>query len=62
MLNIETSTGKMVSLNDSKYQVWKIKMEDILYMKDLYLPVFSLVKLEDKGENEKYVIGKCMTF
>ena len=47
---MDTSSDKMVSLNESNYQVWKRKMGDILYVKDhLHLrPVFS-----DKKPNEK---------
>ena len=29
----------MVSLNGKNYMIWKAKMEDILYCKDLYSPI-----------------------
>ncbi|XP_050914815.1 uncharacterized protein LOC127129727 [Lathyrus oleraceus] len=40
-----TSTGSstMIKLTSSNYSIWKPRMEDILYCKDLYQP------LQDKG-------------
>ena len=49
---MEANTGRMVSLNGSNYHVWKGKMEDLLYVKDYYLPVFSTDKPEDKSVEE----------
>ena len=52
MLNMDTSSAKMVTLNGSNYQVWKRKMEDILYVNDLHLPVFSDEKPDNKTDRE----------
>ena len=52
MLNMDTSSTKMVTLNGSNYQVWKRKMEDILYVNDLHLSVFSNEKPADKTDKE----------
>ena len=49
---MDTSSAKMVTLNVSNYQVWKRKMEDILYVNDLHLPVFSDEKPDDKTDRE----------
>jgi hypothetical protein len=33
------SNNTMIKLTSSNWQIWKSKMEDILYCKDLYEPV-----------------------
>ena len=38
---MESNTSTMITLNGSNYHVWKGKMEDLLYVKDYYLPVFA---------------------
>ena len=40
---MEENTGIMIKLTATNYSIWKPKMEDILYYKDLYDPV-------EKGE------------
>ncbi|GJT46798.1 hypothetical protein Tco_0955513 [Tanacetum coccineum] len=49
---MEANTSRMVSLNGSNYHVWKGKMEDLLYVKDYYLPVFTTEKPENKTHAE----------
>ncbi|CAA0826333.1 Unknown protein, partial [Striga hermonthica] len=49
---METNTSRMVTLNGSNYHVWKGKMEDLLYVKDYYLPVFTDEKSSDKTDKE----------
>ncbi|CAA0805812.1 Uncharacterized mitochondrial protein AtMg00300 [Striga hermonthica] len=49
---METNTRRMVTLNGSNYHVWKRKMEDLLYVKDYYLPVFTDEKPSDKTDKE----------
>ena len=49
---MEVNTNRMISLNGSNYHVWKGKMEDLLYVKDFYLPVFSTDKPENKTDAE----------
>ncbi|CAA0825255.1 mitogen-activated protein kinase kinase kinase 19 [Striga hermonthica] len=49
---METNTSRMVTLNGSNYHVWKGKMEDLLYVKDSYLPVFTDEKPSDKTDKE----------
>jgi len=36
---MEASTSLMVSLNGSNWLIWKAKMKDLLYCKDLYSSV-----------------------
>ena len=38
---METSTGdiQMISLNGQNWLIWKAKMEDLLFCKDLYVPI-----------------------
>ena len=40
----------MISLNGTNYHLWKGKMEDILYVKYYYLPVFVEEKSVDKSD------------
>lgn len=47
---METNTSRMVNLNSSNYHVWKDKMEDVLYIKSYYLPVFEATKPADKTD------------
>ncbi|CAA0837196.1 Uncharacterized mitochondrial protein AtMg00300 [Striga hermonthica] len=49
---METNTSRMVTLNGSNYHLWKGKMEDLLYVKDYYLPVFTDEKPSDKPNKE----------
>ena len=49
---METTNSRMVNLNGSNYHVWKGKMEDLLYVKDYYLPVFSSEKPANKTDAE----------
>ena len=39
-LKMEESSGAgMIRLTSSNYSIWKPRMEDILYCKDLYAPI-----------------------
>ncbi|GAB2302689.1 hypothetical protein Dimus_039387 [Dionaea muscipula] len=40
----------MVTLNGSNYHVWQGKMEDLLYVKQLHLPVFAKEKPDGKSD------------
>ncbi|GJX52528.1 putative RNA-directed DNA polymerase [Tanacetum coccineum] len=55
---MEANTGRMVSLNGSNYHVWKGKMEDLLYVKDYYLPVFTTKKSENKTYAEWTILHR----
>ncbi|PWA95872.1 hypothetical protein CTI12_AA044980 [Artemisia annua] len=55
---MEANTSRMVSLNVSNYHVWKGKMEDFLYVKDYYLPVFSTEKPENKTNAEWTILHR----
>jgi len=51
---METNTSGMVTLNDSNYNIWKVKMEDLIYVKNFHTPVFSNEKpsnISDEGWN-----------
>ena len=49
---MESNTSRMITLNGSNYHTWKGKMEDLLYVKDYYLPVFTTDKPSDKTDEE----------
>ncbi|KAJ9560716.1 hypothetical protein OSB04_005876 [Centaurea solstitialis] len=55
---MEANTSRMISLNGSNYHVWKGKMEDLLYVKDFYLPVFSTDKPEGKTDAEWNILHR----
>ena len=45
------SSGTMIKLNSSNYAIWKSMMEDLLYCKDLYLPLGGdTAKPQDKSD------------
>ena len=49
---MESNTSRMITLNGSNYHVWKGNMEDLLYVKNYYLPVFASEKPENKTDAE----------
>ncbi|GJZ06968.1 hypothetical protein Tco_0540761 [Tanacetum coccineum] len=55
---MEANTSRMVNLNGSNYHVWKGKMEDLLYVKDYYLLVFSTEKPENKTDAEWTILHR----
>ncbi|VVA98897.1 unnamed protein product [Arabis nemorensis] len=52
--------GRMISLDGSNYHIWKSKMEDLLYVKELYVPVFEEKKPEDKTEDQWKLLHRQM--
>jgi len=49
---METNTSRMITLNDSDYNIWKTKMEDLLYVKKFHPPIFGNKKpsnISDEG-------------
>lgn len=42
---MEVNTSIMISLNGTNYQVWKSKMDDLLYVKWRMIGGFFIVKL-----------------
>jgi transposase InsO family protein len=55
---METNSSRMILLNGSNYHVWKAKMEDLLYVKDYYLPVFATDKPENKTDAEWEILHR----
>ena len=49
---MEAITGRMVTLNGVNYAIWKGKMEDLLYVKNFYKPVFTTVKPDNMTDEE----------
>ncbi|GJW81938.1 putative RNA-directed DNA polymerase [Tanacetum coccineum] len=58
LLNGEANTSRWFSLNGSIYHVWKGKMEDLFYVKDYYLPVFTTEKPENKTDAEWTILHR----
>ena len=46
------NSTRMISLNGTNYHLWKGKMKDLLFVKNLHLPVFSTQKPESKTDEE----------
>ncbi|CAH1420004.1 unnamed protein product [Lactuca virosa] len=55
---MEANTNRIVNLNGSNYQVWRGKMEDLLYVNDYYMPVFNTEKPEDKTDAEWNILHR----
>ena len=51
-LLMEANTSTMVVLNGTNYQKWKGKMKDLLFVKNLHLPVFASDKPQKKSVEE----------
>ena len=49
---MKTNTSRMICLNGTNYHIWKGKMEDLLHVKDYYLPVFAEKKPANKYDTE----------
>jgi len=43
---------KMVSLSGANYHFWKGKMNDLLFVKNMHLPVFGAQKLDSMSDEE----------
>ncbi|CAH1427640.1 unnamed protein product [Lactuca virosa] len=55
---MKANTNRIVNLNGSNYQVWRGKMEDLLYVKDYYMHVFNTEKTEDKTDAEWNILHR----
>ncbi|CAH1438075.1 unnamed protein product [Lactuca virosa] len=49
---MEANLSRMITLNGSNYHTWKCRMEDLLYINHLHLPVFAMEKPEDMSEQQ----------
>ena len=49
---MEANTSRMVTLNGVNYAIWKGKMEDLLYVKNFYKPVFTTLNPDNKIDEE----------
>lgn len=49
---MEANLRRMITLNGSNYHIWKGKMEDLLYVKQFHLPVFTTEKPNEKTDEE----------
>uniref|UniRef100_A0ACD5V194 Uncharacterized protein n=1 Tax=Avena sativa TaxID=4498 RepID=A0ACD5V194_AVESA len=53
---MEVNTNRMISLNGTNYQAWKIKMKDLLYVMDYWKLVFSTKMPSDMQEDQWEVL------
>ena len=49
---MEANTSRIVTLNGTNYAIWKGKMEDLLYVKNFYQPVYTTKKSKNKTDEE----------
>lgn len=49
---MEANTNRMICLNGSNYHLWKGKMKDLLFVKNLHLPVFASEKPKSKTDED----------
>jgi hypothetical protein len=50
---MEESSNSMVKLTASNYSIWKTRMEDILYCKELFEPIeLNVIKQDAKTDDE----------
>lgn len=49
---MEANTNRMICLNGTNYHLWKGKMKDLLFVKNLHLPVFATEKPESKTDED----------
>ena len=54
---MEANTSRMVTLNGVNYAIWKGKMEDLLYVKNFYKPVFTNMTDEEWNLLHRQVCG-----
>jgi hypothetical protein len=71
---VEDGKFKVEKFNGQNYQLWKMKMEDYLYQKDLFLPLGGITKklmtmkdeewevLDRKARNDTVVPGSVSGF
>ena len=53
---VEDGRFRVEKFNGQKYPLWKMKMEDYLYQKDLYLPLSRKTKKPSSMTDEKWNI------
>lgn len=51
-MEANTNTSRMITLNGPNYDLWKSKMEDLLYVKNFHQPVFGTEKPNDKSDDD----------
>lgn len=49
---MEANTSKMIMLDGQNYPVWRLRMQDLLYVKECHRPVFCTEKPDDKTDEQ----------
>ena len=55
---MDGNIGRMISFNGKNWATWKIKMEDLLYCRDLHGPIEMKTKPADMSENDWTTINR----
>ncbi|KAF7131933.1 hypothetical protein RHSIM_Rhsim09G0133900 [Rhododendron simsii] len=53
---MEENSGAMIKLTSANYSIWKPRMEDVLYTKDLYLPIYGDTKKPQGTSDEDWKV------
>jgi hypothetical protein len=53
---VEDGKFRVEKFNDQNYQLWKMKMEDYLYQKDLFLPLGGITKKLTTMKDEEWEV------
>jgi hypothetical protein len=53
---VEEGKFRINKFNGQNYQLWKMKMEDYLYQKDIVLPLGGIVKNPTTMKDEEWVV------
>ncbi|KAF7143342.1 hypothetical protein RHSIM_Rhsim05G0201800 [Rhododendron simsii] len=53
---MEENSGAMIKLTSAHYSIWKPRIEDVLYTKDLYLPIYGDTKKPQGTSDEDWKV------
>ncbi|KAF7113203.1 hypothetical protein RHSIM_RhsimUnG0150200 [Rhododendron simsii] len=53
---MEENSGATIKLTSANYSIWKPRMEDVLYTKDLYLPIYGDTKKPQGTSDEDWKV------
>ncbi|KAF7130883.1 hypothetical protein RHSIM_Rhsim10G0164600 [Rhododendron simsii] len=56
LARMEENSGAMIKLTSANYSIWKPRMEDVLYTKDLYLPIYGDTKKPQGTSDEDWKV------
>ena len=58
MMDDKTNMHSMIYLDSTNYGMWKTKMEDIVYVKDLYEPILNEFMPTSQDESKCKILNR----